>query len=92
MPKPISEMVIIILSITGLAKYRISQTKLSSNILMVLRNKVLLHDGQYPLPTPQALGIIIDRLREQGYSFVTVSELLQYNEVRHSFNPFSIFF
>ena len=50
---------------------------------------VLLHDGQYPLPTPQALGIIIDRLREQGYDFVTVSELLQYNEVRHSFNPFN---
>lgn len=53
---------------------------------------VLLHDGQYPLPTPQALGIIIDRLREQGYSFVTVSELLQYNSVRLSFNPFSEFF
>lgn len=47
---------------------------------------ILLHDGQYPLPTPQALGIIIDRLREQGYEFVTVSELLQYNEVRHSLN------
>jgi peptidoglycan/xylan/chitin deacetylase (PgdA/CDA1 family) len=41
---------------------------------------VLLHDGQYPLPTPQAIGIIIDRLREQGYSIVTVSELLQYYE------------
>ncbi|WP_378955701.1 polysaccharide deacetylase family protein [Pelosinus sp. sgz500959] len=43
---------------------------------------VLLHDGQYPLPTPEAIGIIIDRLREQGYSIVTVSELLQYYEVR----------
>lgn len=49
---------------------------------------VLLYDGQYPLPTPEALGIIIDRLREQGYAFVTLSELLQYNEVRHSFNLF----
>jgi len=43
---------------------------------------VLLHDGQYPLPTPEAIGIIIDRLRAQGYSIVTVSELLQYYEVR----------
>lgn len=43
---------------------------------------VLFHDGQYPLPTPEAIGIIIDRLREQGYSIVTVSELLQYYEVR----------
>ena len=57
----------------------------------VLRNVrpgsiILLHDGQHPLPTPQALGRIIDGLREQGYAFVTVSELLQYNEVRHSFS------
>ena len=43
---------------------------------------VLFHDGQYPLPTPEAMGIIIDRLRGQGYSIVTVSELLQYYEVR----------
>lgn len=43
---------------------------------------VLLHDGQYPLPTPEAIGIIIDRLREQGYTLVTISELLQYYEVR----------
>ncbi len=43
---------------------------------------VLLHDGQYPLPTPDAIGIIIDRLREEGYTLVTVSELLQYYEVR----------
>lgn len=44
---------------------------------------VLLHDGQYPLPTAEALGIVIDKLREQGYSIVTVSELLQYYEVRN---------
>lgn len=49
---------------------------------------VLLHDGQYPLPTPEALSIIIDRLRQQGYEFVTVSELLRYGEVRHSLNMF----
>ena len=53
---------------------------------------ILLHDGQYPLPTPQALGIIIDRLRERGYEFVTVSELFQYNEVRHSFSLANGFF
>lgn len=41
---------------------------------------ILMHDGQYPLPTPQAMGIIIDNLRSQGYQFVTVSELLQYYE------------
>lgn len=41
---------------------------------------VLMHDGQYPLPTPQALVKIIDDLRSQGYQLVTVSELLQYYE------------
>ena len=45
---------------------------------------ILLHDGQYPLPTPKALGVIIDQLRAQGYEFVTVSELMQYNELRPS--------
>ncbi|MDR7868422.1 MAG: polysaccharide deacetylase family protein [Sporomusaceae bacterium] len=43
---------------------------------------VLLHDGQYPLPTAKALAIIIDRLRADGYELVTVSELLQLNERR----------
>lgn len=50
---------------------------------------ILMHDGQYPLPTPEAIVYIIDNLRQQGYEFVTVSELLQYsetNEVKHSFN------
>ena len=41
---------------------------------------VLMHDGQDDLPTAQAMGIIIDRLRSQGYKIVTVSELLQYSE------------
>lgn len=46
---------------------------------------ILLHDGQYPLPTPKALAIIIDRLRNEGYSLVTVSELLRSSEMRSSF-------
>lgn len=46
---------------------------------------ILLHDGQYPLPTPKALGIMIDRLRDQGYQIVTVSELLDYYEVRTAY-------
>lgn len=45
---------------------------------------VLLHDGMYPLPTPKATAIIIDRLRAKGYTIVTVSELLKYNEVRET--------
>lgn len=43
---------------------------------------VLFHDGQYPIATAKALHVIIDRLRESGYEPVTVSELLQYYEVR----------
>lgn len=44
---------------------------------------ILLHDGQDRLPTPKAIGQIVDRLRAQGYEFVTVSQLLQYYEVQH---------
>lgn len=44
---------------------------------------VLLHDGQYDLQTAAAVSIIIDRLRADGYSLVTVGELLQYYEERH---------
>lgn len=44
---------------------------------------ILMHDGQLSLPTPEAVRIIIDNLKERGYQFVTVSELLQYYEVRH---------
>lgn len=43
---------------------------------------VLLHDGQYPLPTPEAIGSIIDGLRDRGYEIVTVSKLLEYYEVK----------
>lgn len=45
---------------------------------------ILFHDGNYPLPTAKALDIIIDRLKQQGYEFVTVSQLLEYYEVRPS--------
>jgi len=46
---------------------------------------ILLHDILYPSPTPEAVAIVIDRLRADGYEFVTVSELLQYYEVRPSY-------
>lgn len=36
---------------------------------------VLLHNGQYK--TVEALPVIIDRLRAEGYTFVTVSQLIQ---------------
>jgi len=39
---------------------------------------ILLHSGQYR--TIEALPDIIDRLREQGYSFVTVSKLMEDGE------------
>ncbi len=41
---------------------------------------ILLHDGLYPLSTPEAIGTIIDNLRQQGYEFVTVSDLLRAGE------------
>ncbi|MDR3562224.1 MAG: polysaccharide deacetylase family protein [Negativicutes bacterium] len=47
---------------------------------------VLFHDGNYPLPTPKALEIIIDRLKEQGYEFITISELLELYEIRPTFS------
>lgn len=46
-------------------------------------NIFLFHDGQDKLPTPQAVSILIDKFRAEGYQFVTLSELLQYYEVRH---------
>jgi peptidoglycan/xylan/chitin deacetylase (PgdA/CDA1 family) len=36
---------------------------------------VLLHNGQYK--TIEALPVIIGKLRSEGYSFVTVSQLLK---------------
>ena len=43
---------------------------------------ILLHDGKYPSPTPEAVELIIDSLQSLGYEFVTVSELLQYYEAK----------
>lgn len=37
---------------------------------------ILCHDEQYSLPTSAAVAIIIDKLRAEGYSFVTISGLL----------------
>lgn len=44
---------------------------------------VLLHEGACANFTPEAVAGIIDRLRERGYTLITVSELLQYYEIRH---------
>lgn len=41
---------------------------------------ILLHDGQYDLQTADAVGIIVDRLKADGYTIVTVGELLNYSE------------
>lgn len=43
---------------------------------------ILMHDGQYPLPTAQAAAIIIDKLQSQGYQFLTMSDLMRYYEER----------
>jgi peptidoglycan/xylan/chitin deacetylase (PgdA/CDA1 family) len=43
---------------------------------------VLLHEGECAAHTPEAVGMIIDRLRAEGYELVTVGELLLYWEVR----------
>lgn len=43
---------------------------------------ILMHDGQHPLPTAQAASVIIDKLRTEGYQFVSLSELMRYYEQR----------
>lgn len=43
---------------------------------------VLLHEGECAVNTPAAVAAAIDRLRGEGYEFVTVGELLQYYEIR----------
>lgn len=37
---------------------------------------ILLHDGQYPIHSADALRKVVRQLKEEGYSFVTVGELL----------------
>ncbi|MDU4960308.1 MAG: polysaccharide deacetylase family protein [Sporomusaceae bacterium] len=53
---------------------------------------ILMHDGQYPIPTPQVLGDVIDELRLRGYDFVTVSELLKHEENSRFTSSFREFF
>ncbi|VBB06821.1 polysaccharide deacetylase [Lucifera butyrica] len=43
---------------------------------------ILLHEGKCAKSTAAAVEILIDRLREKGYEFVTVSGLLRYYEMR----------
>ncbi len=43
---------------------------------------VLLHEGECAANTPEAVGMIVDRLRAEGYEFVTVGELLRDREER----------
>ena len=50
----------------------------AQNVLNSVRDGaiILMHDVQpYPHPTPEALDILIPKLKKQGYEFVTVSEL-----------------
>ena len=42
----------------------------------------LFHDGQPSLPTVQAIKLLIDNFRAQGYAIVPLGELLQYEELR----------
>jgi polysaccharide deacetylase family sporulation protein PdaB len=44
---------------------------------------VLMHASDSSEQTHEALPVIIDRLREQGYQFVTVSELIEQTSVQH---------
>ena len=42
---------------------------------------ILFHDYNVKgSPTPDALKVILPELKEKGYSFVTVSELMELNE------------
>ena len=54
------------------------------NVLKDMRDGtiILLHDVQpEPHPTPEALDILIPELKEQGYKFVTLSELFALKKV-----------
>lgn len=46
---------------------------------------VLLHSGEYK--TIEALPVIIARLRERGYTFVTVTQLMQDGDASHDIGP-----
>lgn len=56
-----------------------------NNVLNNIQNGdiILFHDfNTKGSPTPKALKSIIPKLKEMGYSFVTVSELLELNEIK----------
>lgn len=55
--------------------------QITSRVLKEVRDGdiILMHD-MYP-STVEALKAILSQLKEEGYQFVTVSELLQYREV-----------
>lgn len=61
---------------------RPSAAQIANDVMKRIRpgSIILLHDGQYNLKTADAVGLIIDRLKEEGYSIVTVGELLNYND------------
>jgi peptidoglycan/xylan/chitin deacetylase (PgdA/CDA1 family) len=59
----------------GIARDVIKRVKPGSIILM--------HDGDYAPGTLAATALILADLTERGYRFITVSELLQYYEMRH---------
>lgn len=62
----------------------LSAERIANGVLWRIRpgSIVLFHDGQYPIATAKALHSVIDKLRAADYELVTVSELLQYYEVR----------
>lgn len=45
---------------------------------------VLLHASDTAKQTHEALPVIIDKLKDQGYTFVTVTELIRQAQVRHT--------
>ncbi|MDL2280494.1 polysaccharide deacetylase family protein [Selenomonadales bacterium OttesenSCG-928-I06] len=62
----------------------VSEVTIINNVVKNIKpgDIILFHDGQYPINTMKALPTIIDKLREEGYELLTVSELLKYYEVR----------
>ncbi len=60
----------------------ISEQQLVTNVMENIQpgSIILCHDGQYPIATAKGIGLVIDRLRAEGYTLVTVSELLKYYE------------
>ncbi len=63
----------------------VSAGNIVNNVLNNLQNGdiILFHDfNTKGSPTPKALKNIIPKLKEMGYEFVTVSELLELNEIK----------